>query len=143
MRVSGTERAAEVVRKMQELRPGTLTITLGTGCCESTAPFLYEDHYAGPEAEQVGAVAGVPVLAPPLLRGLYGDEEEVVIDVVDELAESLSIETELGVRLALRSPAQMAAAAACEAPAATAAPTAPTGSRVTELPEHLRGIRIR
>jgi uncharacterized protein (DUF779 family) len=138
MRVTGTERAAEVVRRMQELRAGTLSITLGTGCCESTAPFLYEDHYAGPDAEQVGELAGVPVLAPSLLRGLYRGDEELIIDVVDELAESFSIETELGVRLALRSPDQIAAAVpACEVSAASARPVS------TELPEHLRTIRIR
>jgi uncharacterized protein (DUF779 family) len=138
MRVTGTDRAAAVVRQMQHLRTGTLTITLGTGCCESTAPFLYEDHYAGPDAEQVGAVAGVPVLAPALLRALYGDDEQLVVDVVDELAESFSIETELGVRLALRSPEQIAAAVpACEVPTADDRPVS------TELPEHLRAIRIR
>lgn len=138
MRVTGTERAADVVRQMRGLRAGTLTITLGTGCCESTAPFLYEDHYAGPDAEQVGEVAGVPVLAPGLLRGLYGPNEELIVDVVDELAESFSIETELGVRLALRSPEQIAAAVpACELPAAA------TGPVNAELPEHLRGLRIR
>jgi uncharacterized protein (DUF779 family) len=140
--VTGTERAAAVVRRMQQLRPGPLTITLGTGCCESTAPFLYEDHYPGPDAEAVGEVAGVTVLAPELLRDLYGLDDTLVIDVVDEMAESLSIETELGVRLALRSPDQVAAGAACEAPPVAArAPTAAEGP--AELPEHLRGIRIR
>jgi uncharacterized protein (DUF779 family) len=139
VRVTGTERAAEVVREMQGRRSGALSITLGTGCCESTAPFLYEDHYAGPDAEAVGEVAGVPVLAPRMLRDLYG-AEDLVVDVVDEMAESLSIETELGVRLALRSPAQAASIAVCEAPAASTPRLAP---RVTELPEHLRNVRIR
>jgi uncharacterized protein (DUF779 family) len=138
MRITGTERAADVVRRMQDRRSGTLTITLGTGCCESTAPFLYEDHYAGPDAAVVGEVAGVPVLAPASLRSLYRDDEELVVDVVDELAESFSIETELGVRLALRSPEQIAAAVpVCEVPAALSRPVQ------TELPEHLRGVRIR
>ena len=42
-----------------------------TGCCESTAPFLYEDFWPGPDAEQVGEVAGVPVFAPTYLgRGI-------------------------------------------------------------------------
>lgn len=141
VRVTGTERAAEVVRAMQARRTGTLTITLGTGCCESTAPFLYEDHYAGPDAAVVGEIAGIPVLSPALLRDLYRDDEELVVDVVDELAESLSIETELGVRLALRSPEQIAAALACATPAARPLPrSAPVQ---TELPEHLRNVRIR
>lgn len=138
MRVTGTERAAEVVQRMRTLRSGELTITLGTGCCESTAPFLYENHWSGPDAEVVGEVGDATVYTPALLRGLYPEDEQLVVDVVDELAESLSIETELGVRLVLRSPDQVAAAPACEVP--TGAATAPVS---TELPEHLRHVRIR
>ncbi len=56
-------------------RPGTLTFTIGTGCCESTAPFLYEDFWPGPDQEPVGAVADVVVYAPEYVRALYpGDE---------------------------------------------------------------------
>lgn len=101
MRITATDRARAVVEQARERRDGELTITLGTGCCESTAPFLYENHYAGPDQEKVGEVAGVPVYAPSLLRSLYADDE-LVIDRVDEFAESMSIETEWGVRLALR-----------------------------------------
>ena len=38
---------------------GALVFTIGTGCCESTAPFLYEDFWPGPDSEPVGEVAGV------------------------------------------------------------------------------------
>ncbi len=110
MRVTATPRAVEVVEAMRSRRSGELSITLGTGCCESTAPFLYENHWAGPDAEAVGEVAGVAVWAPSLLRSLYGDDDELVVDVIEELAESLSVETELGVRLVLRDPDQVAGA---------------------------------
>lgn len=146
MRVTGTERAVEVIEQVRELRTGSLTITLGTGCCESTAPFLYEDYWSGPDAEVVGAVGDVDVYAPAMLRALYGADEELVVDVVDELAESLSVETELGVRLILRSPEQAATLAACEVPAARAVldDGAAPGSRVRgELPEALQKLRIR
>ena len=83
-------------------RSGTLTFTIGTGCCESTAPFLYEDFWPGPDQEPVGEVGGVVVFAPEYLRRLYPGDEGAVLEVVDEMAESLSIETELGVRLVLR-----------------------------------------
>jgi hypothetical protein len=70
-----------------------------------------------------------------------------VVDVVDEPAESLSIETELGLRLTLRSPDQVAALAACEVPDATLDSrtdrAAQTSTVVGELPEALRGVRIR
>lgn len=102
MKVTASARAAEVVAEMAAKRSGTLTITIGTGCCESTAPFLYEDMFIGPEQEPVGEVAGVVIYAPAYLRRLYPGDQGAQLEVVDELAESLSVETELGVRLALR-----------------------------------------
>jgi uncharacterized protein (DUF779 family) len=146
MRVTGTERAVEVIERVRALRRGSLTITLGTGCCESTAPFLYEDYWSGPDAEVVGTVGDVAVYAPAMLRDLYPADEELVVDVVEELAESLSVETELGVRLILRSPDQAATLAACEVPATRGvlADGAAPGSRVRgELPEALQKLRIR
>ncbi len=105
MLVTGTPEAAAVVERAARDRRGTLTITLGTGCCESTAPFLYEDFWVGPDQEQVGEVAGVPVFAPEHLRRNYLDEDGMVIDVAKGvLLESFSIETEYGLRLVLRAP---------------------------------------
>lgn len=103
MRVESTRAAERTVERMLERRSGALTITIGTGCCESTAPFLYEDFWPGPDQEQVGTVAGVAVFAPAYLRAGYPDDDGVVIDVVEVVAaESLSIETELDCRLILR-----------------------------------------
>lgn len=103
MQVTGTPAAEAVIARMHELRSGELTITIGTGCCESTAPFLYEDFWPGPDQEVVGAVADVAVFAPEYLRNLYPDADGVVVDVVHDVsAESLSIETELDCRLILR-----------------------------------------
>ena len=46
-------------------------------------------------------MAGVPVFAPKLLRDLYAGDS-LTVDVSSDPAESLSIETEWGVRLTLR-----------------------------------------
>jgi uncharacterized protein (DUF779 family) len=100
--VHGTAAAARVVERARADRSGALVFTIGTGCCESTAPFLYEDFWPGPDAEQVGDVAGVPVYAPEYLRALYPGADGVVIDVVGDMAESMSIETEYGCRFILR-----------------------------------------
>lgn len=141
MRVTATDRAAEVVERMKQERDGALTITIGTGCCESTAPFLYEDFWPGPDQAEVGEVAGVPVWAPEYVRDLYPGDDGAVIDVVDEPAESLSIETELGCRLVLRGHGvDLGRDDACATPATAGTPL--TGT-VPELPEHLRGLRIR
>ena len=103
MRVTATERAAAIVEEVKATRAGSLTITIGTGCCESTAPFLYEDFWPGPDQEVVGSVADVPVYAPAYLRANYEGDDGVVIDVLEnQMAESLSIETALDCRLILR-----------------------------------------
>ncbi|GIU86174.1 MAG: hypothetical protein KatS3mg009_0689 [Acidimicrobiia bacterium] len=144
MRVTGTDAAAEVVERARAARRGRLVFTIGTGCCESTAPFLYEDFWPGPDQEQVGEVAGVPVYAPDHLRALYPGDDGVVIDVEPVLAESLSIETEFGYRFVLRDRAGRAVAAGeparCDVPEAVSA----LRSRgPQQLPEPLRGLRLR
>jgi uncharacterized protein (DUF779 family) len=105
VQVRGTDAAARIVERAKRDRRGALVFTIGTGCCESTAPFLYEDFWPGPDQEQVGEVSGVPVYAPAYLRALYPGNDGVVIDVEDGLmAESFSIETEYSCRFVLRDP---------------------------------------
>jgi uncharacterized protein (DUF779 family) len=122
--------------------------TIGTGCCESTAPFLYEDFWPGPDAEPVGEVAGVTVYAPEYLRALYPGDDGVVIDVVDEMAESLSIETEYGCRFLLRDRTGTAIggqdAEVCDTPDGVPDAVSALRSRgPQELPEALRRARMR
>lgn len=149
MQVTVTERARAVVERARAARPGRLTITIGTGCCESTAPFLYEDFWPGPDQEEVGSVDEVPVYAPEYLRRLYPGDEGVVIDVVEDVpAESLSIETEWSCRLILRGHGvDLGVDDRCEVtPGQATVPTVATGgpSRVRgELPEVLRRARVR
>jgi uncharacterized protein (DUF779 family) len=149
MRVDATDQARAVIRRMGTTRGGRLTVTIGTGCCESTAPFLYEDFWPGPDQAEVGEVAGVTVYAPAYLRDLYPGDDGVVIDVVEVDAESLSIETELGVRLVLRGLGVDAGACSVPPPRSVASfdPTDPErpGAVVRgELPEPLRSLgRIR
>ncbi len=144
MKVTGTDAAARIVEKAKRDRRGALVFTIGTGCCESTAPFLYEDFWPGPDSEQVGEVDGVPVYAPEYLRALYPGGDGVVIDVVEDLAESMSIETEYGCRFILRDGSGEAVAGQdrqdCAVPDAVSA----LRSRGTqELPEALRRARMR
>lgn len=145
MKIEGTEAAARIVEKAKGDRKGALVFTIGTGCCESTAPFLYEDFWPGPDHEQVGAVAGVPVFAPAYLRAMYPAGDGVTIDVEEGLmAESMSIETEYGCRFVLREPGGAKApgqeAEACDVPETVSA----LRSRgVQQLPEALRRISMR
>jgi len=144
VKIEGTEAAARIVERARRDRRGALVFTIGTGCCESTAPFLYEDFWPGPDQEQVGEVAGVAVYAPEYLRAMYATDDALTIDVVEDLAESMSIETEYGCRFVLRDGAGAEVAGqerqTCEVPATVSA-LRPRGPQ--ELPEALRRIRMR
>jgi uncharacterized protein (DUF779 family) len=149
MQVTATDAARAVVARARQERSGQLTITIGTGCCESTAPFLYENFWPGPDQEPVGDVGGVQVFAPAYLRKLYPGDDGVVIDSVVVDAESLSIETAWGERLILRGHGVDAGAiAACDLPRTVdgfdATDPERPGARVRgELPDALRQFRIR
>ena len=97
-----TPRAAAVVSRVRGERAGPLTFTIDGGCCEGTAPHLFEHAVLTSGAEKVGEVEGVPVYLQPAMVSLYADAE-VTIDVVEEpLSDALSIETEYGLRFMLR-----------------------------------------
>jgi uncharacterized protein (DUF779 family) len=152
LRVSATPAAARVVERARHDRTGALVFTIGTGCCESTAPFLYEDFWPGPDAEPVGEVAGVSVFAPAYLRALYPGDDGVVIDVDVLPAESMSIETEYGCRFVLRGDERVAfedpAVTTCDTAGTAGTAVPPTVSALRprgrqELPEALRHARMR
>ncbi|MDP9335005.1 MAG: DUF779 domain-containing protein [Actinomycetota bacterium] len=128
--MTGTAAAARVVERARRDRRGALVFTIGTGCCESTAPFLYEDFWPGPDSEAVGDVAGVLVYAPEYLRILYPGDEGVTVDVEEgSMAESMSIETEYGCRFILRDPA--------------GDPMERQEQRVCDVPESVSALRTR
>lgn len=137
MKIEATPEAAAVVERAKRDRGDSLVVTIGTGCCESTAPFLYDDFWPGPDHEQVGEVAGVAIVAPEYLRRLYPGDQGLVLDLgTDDLAESMSIETEYSCRLTLRHEGSPRA----ERERCT---TAPARSVTGELAEALRGVRFR
>jgi len=144
LRVTGTAAAARIVEQAKRDRRGALVFTIGTGCCESTAPFLYEDFWPGPDSEPVGEVAGVTVYAPEYLRALYPGDEGVTVDVSDDMAESMSIETEYGCRFILRdprgAPLEHQAQQACDVPESVSA-LRTRGPQ--ELPQALLRARMR
>ncbi|MER3395592.1 MAG: hypothetical protein C4318_04550 [Acidimicrobiia bacterium] len=104
MKVSATDKALRVINEVKSVRSGRLVITLGTGCCESTAPFLYEDFDPGPDAKKVGDIAGVEVYAPGWLADLYEGDEMVIDADTEVITESFSIETVIDARLKLEIP---------------------------------------
>jgi uncharacterized protein (DUF779 family) len=101
VRVVLTPAAEEALGRVLAARDDELSLVIGNGCCDSTAPFLFGGHVAGPNEAQVGEVEGVPVLLDTALLDLF-DGREVVIDArPDREEDSFSCETELGVRFSL------------------------------------------
>lgn len=147
MRVTATAEAVDVVEEVARSRPGTLVFTLGNGCCDSTAAFLFEDHGVRADSVVVGAVGGVPVHAPQWLADQYRDDELVLDVTEDDLSDALSIETDLGYRFVLLHPGQDRPVCAAgrvtttgaEAPHPPRTPELPT----IEVPAAFKGLRLR
>jgi uncharacterized protein (DUF779 family) len=101
VKVTATPRAEALIRRIAAEGRVDLVVMLGDGCCDSTAPFLYDRYVTQPDAVRVGEVAGVPVIAQPRLANLYADE--LSIDA-DECVpnDSFSLESDYDCRLTLR-----------------------------------------
>ena len=98
-----TDAAKSLLGRVAVQRPGALSLVMGNGCCDSTAPFLFETYTAGPGEAQVAVVEGVPVLLDAALLALF-EGREVVVDAApaDAMGEdSFSCEAELGMRFTL------------------------------------------
>jgi uncharacterized protein (DUF779 family) len=102
MKVTATAQAEAVVKRVAESGREELVMVLGTGCCDSTAPFLYDRYYPGADVEEVGRIAGVPVFAHRWLANLYaGGNLEVDVDEGSP-NDSFSLESDYDCRFTLR-----------------------------------------
>lgn len=105
MRVSVTDAARAAVAAVRASGRADLVIVLSNGCCDATAPYLYAGHIPPADAQPVGEIEGVAVLAPGWICALYGDGDALTIDAIEQPADdSFSLETDDGVRLVLRAP---------------------------------------
>ena len=96
-----TEAAADAVERVRGELGDELTMLIGNGCCDSTAPFLFSRYAPGPAEARVADASGVPVYLDAALADLFAGRE-VVIDVRDDPGgDSFSAETELGLRFTM------------------------------------------
>jgi len=99
-----TDAARELMRRVRTERHGSLALVIGNGCCDSTAPFLFETYLAGPNETHIGTLdGGVAVLLDTALADLFAGRE-VVIDAGpagSQGEDSFSCESELGMRFSL------------------------------------------
>jgi uncharacterized protein (DUF779 family) len=102
MRVEATRQAEDVLRRVASEGREDLVMVLGTGCCDSTAPFLYDHYYPGSDAVLVGHVADVPLFAQAWLVDLYRGQE-LLVDVDQGVPnDSFSLESTFDCRFTLR-----------------------------------------
>lgn len=102
MRIVATETAAETVRMVRAAGRDDMVMVLSNGCCEATAPYLYDHYLPDPDTVLVGEIEQVRVLAPVWLARMY-PEDELLVDVEqDVIDDSFSLETEHDRRFVLR-----------------------------------------
>ena len=97
-----TDAAAEVIGRVRVERGDDLSLVIGNGCCDSTAPFLFAGYLAGPNELEVATLEGVRVFVEDgIARSFEG--REVVVDASkgDIQPDSFSCEAELGYRFVL------------------------------------------
>ncbi len=109
MNVTVTGAAEEIVKRVRSDGRENLIMVLGTGCCDSTSPFLYDNYIPEPDSQPVGVIDGVQIVAPKWLAELYPGDEGLTVDVdPDVVNDSFSLESEYDCRFTLRVPEQPA-----------------------------------
>jgi uncharacterized protein (DUF779 family) len=102
VKILATPRAEATVQRVRDAGREDLVIVIGDGCCDGEAPFLYDRYVAPPDAERVGEVMGVPVIAHRRIARLW-DGDQVRLDVDEGTPnDSFSLESEYDCRLTLR-----------------------------------------
>ena len=96
-----TDAAAEVVSRVRATGRSDLSLVIGNGCCDSTAPFLFEGYLQGPNERQVGELEGVRILLDDAVARSFEGREVVVDAGGDPQPDSFSCESELGYRFFL------------------------------------------
>jgi uncharacterized protein (DUF779 family) len=96
-----TDNALEVLARVRDERHDGLSLVIGNGCCDSTAPFLFANYLPGPNELLVAEVADVPVFLDKTLEHSFAGTEIVIDAQPDRQSDSFSCEAELGYRLCL------------------------------------------
>lgn len=102
IRVVLTAAAADVIGQVRAARGNDLSLVIGNGCCDSTAPFLFAGYLAGPNEREVATLEGVRVFVEDgIARSFEGREVVVDASAGDVQPDSFSCEAELGFRFSL------------------------------------------
>lgn len=96
-----TDAARDVVRQVKTERGGSLSLVIGNGCCDSTAPFMFSDYMAGPTEHLITEIDGVDVYVDELVSKTFEGTEVVIDAAAGPEPDSFSCESELGYRFKL------------------------------------------
>ena len=96
-----TDTARDLLARIRAQRSGALSLVIGNGCCDSTAPFLFEGYLPGPNERLVAEVASVRILLDDAVAASFEGREVVVDAGGDPQPDSFSCESELGYRFFL------------------------------------------
>ncbi len=98
-----TERAVTVIEQVAKTHPGPLILTISNGCCDGTAPYLYDKALPPTNAARVLETDLVSVYITSLLKGRAALPVHYMIDAIaDAASDSLSLESDFGWRLMVR-----------------------------------------
>jgi len=89
-----------MLEQVRRDRQGNLLFYIGEGCCDSTAPYLYENFIVEPTAALIGSAYGVPVYTSRRLAALHAGETWQ-LSVISSVSDSFSIESDYGLQLVL------------------------------------------
>src|SRR5207253_5492137 len=77
-RIVMTDSAREIVERVKAERGESLSLVIGNGCCDSTAPFLFAGYMAGPNELRIGSVADIEVFLDRSLEETFAGTEVIV-----------------------------------------------------------------
>ena len=103
MRIVFSTEAKAMIETVGRTRTGKLSLVIGGGCCEGTAPYLFADYFPGEGAVLVHK--GDPVDVWVCLPGWESVPEDTVwtVDLVHGVPnDSLSLESDWDCRFVLR-----------------------------------------
>ncbi|RHW35886.1 DUF779 domain-containing protein [Lysinibacillus yapensis] len=101
-KVIATDAAQNVIEQLQQ-QHGELIFIHSEGCCDGTSPICMTagDFYLGSRDEQIGTVSGVPYYMHTS-NFPYWQHLQIVIDVVDGIGNSFSLESKMDQSFVIR-----------------------------------------
>jgi len=101
--LEATPAAREIIARVRKERGDDLTFVFDGGCCEATAPYLYDRYLVDPARVCIGEVDGIKGYMPAWLVELFKAPVRLTIDIMQQPAhDSFSAEVDLGYRFVLR-----------------------------------------